>query len=193
MTVANHISWLDIFLIAACEDTRFVAKSDVGHWPLVNLLVNAAGSFYLNRGGNGGRSLLNRLIPHLRRGGSFTVFPEGTTTDGSAVLPFYPRLFGAAIEAHCPVQPVFIHYEPAANGTAVAPFIGDDTLVAHLLRLLRVPELRAELSYAAPLHSHGMDRETLARAARTAIESGLRSRTPVTVEPASSLESWVLE
>ena len=175
LSVANHISWLDIPLISASQDTRFVSKSEVRDWPVAGWLANAAGTFYIRRGRGGAAPLLNRLCPHLERGGSVVIFPEGTTTAGEQPGLFHPRLFAAAIAAECPVQPIAIRYGRASNGEHIAPFIGDTTLAGHILRLLREPALRAEIFYCAPIPSRGLDRNTLAEAARASINQALRN------------------
>lgn len=172
-TVANHVSWIDMMLIGACEPTRFVSKSEVARWPIAGWLANAAGTFYIRRGKGGAAPLIERLIPHLSSGGSVVIFPEGTTTDGQQVKPFFPRLFAAALEAQCPVQPLAIRYLPDAEGQNVAPFIGDDDLFSHILRVLRAPEIRAELVYCAPLLPGERSREQIAVAAQAAVERAL--------------------
>ncbi|HVT34200.1 MAG TPA: lysophospholipid acyltransferase family protein [Nevskiaceae bacterium] len=187
MTVANHVSWLDIPLIAACEPTRFVAKSEVQRWPIAGWLADAGGTFYIRRGKGGSKPLLHKLTPHLARGGNVTVFPEGTTTDGREVLEFHPRLFAAAIDAACAVQPVAIRYGLGARGANVAPFIGDDDLVSHILRLLREPELTAEVRYCAPLQAIDLQRDELADAARTAVCAALAQPAAVPLEEVSDL------
>lgn len=171
MIVANHVSWIDIPLIYACAPTRFVSKSEVRDWPVAGWLAEAAGTFYLRRGKGGARPLINRLIPHLRALGSIVIFPEGTTTDGSDVLPFHPRLFCAAIESACPVQPVALRYGCGSGGENIAPFVGDDDLVSHVIRMLRNRNLEADVVFGAPLDSRGRTREQLADAARDAIRS----------------------
>lgn len=173
VTAANHVSWLDIILLTSCGSSRFIAKSEIRHWPVAGWLAQAMGTFYIRRGKGGARPLLERLTPHLHAGGSVTFFPEGTTTDGQAVLEFHPRLFAAAVESGCPVQPVALQYGPAANGAQIAPFIGDDDLLRHLLRLLREPELHAWLSYCPPIPGHGQTREALATRSRLAIQAAL--------------------
>lgn len=171
MTVANHVSWLDIITIGACEPTRFVAKSEIAKWPVAGQFADAAGTFYIRRGKGGARPLLDKLTPHLANGGTVTVFPEGTTTDGRQVLPFHARLFAAAVDAQVPVQPVAIRYGLSSDGTAIAPFIGEDDLVSHILRLLKEPELVAEVHYCAPLYTAGLNREQAALAAQRSIEA----------------------
>lgn len=169
LLVANHVSWLDIILIGCVEPTRFVAKSEIQHWPIAGWLANAMGTFYIRRGKGGAKPLLEKVIPHLQAGGSFILYPEGTTTDGSSVLPFHARLFQAAIEAQCPVQPMALRFSRGADGSNVAPFIGDDDLASHMLRLLKEPALIAEVTYCVPISSQGQDRDSLARAAHAAI------------------------
>lgn len=186
MSVANHVSWLDIPLIAASEPTRFVSKSEVRHWPVAGWLANAAGTFYIQRGKGGARPLLDQLTPHLAQGGNIVIFPEGTTTDGSHVRDFHARLFAAAIDAQCPVQPIAIRYGRGHDGSAVAPFIGNDDLVSHLWRILREPALGAELTYCAPLC--GSERDALALAAHEAVCRSLASTAVSTHAEADDLE-----
>ncbi|MGH8462478.1 MAG: lysophospholipid acyltransferase family protein [Stenotrophobium sp.] len=168
-TVANHVSWLDIMLIGACEPTRFVAKSEIRDWPVAGWLANATGAFYIRRGKGGAKALLDKLIPHLTAGGALTIFPEGTTTDGYGIRAFHPRLFAAAIAAAVPVQPVAIRYGLGADGSNVAPFIGDDDLFSHILRILREPQLAAEITYCAPLPADNCTRQQLAQVSRLAV------------------------
>ena len=169
LLVCNHISWLDIPVVAACELTRFVSKAEVHDWPVAGWLADAAGSFYIRRGAGGTKHITRDMAEHLKKG-SVTLFPEGTTTDGSGMLRFQPRLFAAAIEGGAPVQPVALRYGRAANGENIAPYIGDDRLIDNLRRLLREPELRVELNYCEPIYpAAGQDRSSLAAAAHAAI------------------------
>ena len=172
--IANHVSWLDIPLIYACAPTRFVSKSEVRDWPVAGWLAEAAGTFYLRRGKGGARPLLNKLVPHLRAQGSVVIFPEGTTTDGTDVLPFHPRLFCAAIESGQAVQPVALRYSVGSCGGNIAPFVGDDDLVSHVARLLRNRELVAEAVFGSPLDSADRTREELADASRNSIQAALQ-------------------
>jgi lyso-ornithine lipid O-acyltransferase len=166
--VCNHISWLDIPVVGACEPTRFVSKAEVGEWPVIGWLADAAGTFYLRRGSGGTKQLIESIDQHLGHD-SVVFFPEGTTTDGSIVLKFQPRLFATAIETRRPVQPIALRFSKAADGTATAPYIGDDVLVDNIVRLLRHGSITAELTYCSPIDPEGHDRASLALAAHTAI------------------------
>lgn len=165
LTVVNHVSWLDINIIGALLPTRFISKSEVRDWPIAGALADAYGTFYLRRGKGGSGPLLNKLVPHLRNGGSVTLFPEGTTTDGCSVRPFHPRLFAAAVESGCRVQPIALCYAPGS----VAPFVGDDTLISHVLRVLQEPEIRVDVMFCPALSAVEADRDELAHAAEYSI------------------------
>lgn len=189
LTVANHVSWLDIPVLAALEPTRFVSKSEVRYWPLAGWFASAAGTFFIRRGKGGAVPLLERLVPHLRAGGSAVLFPEGTTTDGTEVRPFHARLFQAAIDAQCPIQPVTLQYGVAPDGRNVAPFIGDDSLGAHLLRLLRMPALEVRVSYGPPIRPTA-GRDELAQEAHAFVRSALHPLTSVWPDRPPVRLSW---
>jgi len=191
ITVANHVSWLDIIVIGASEPTRFVAKSEIQNWPIAGSLADACGTFYIRRGKGGSRPLLDKLVPHLKTGGCVTIFPEGTTTDGLSVLPFHPRLFAAALEAQCVVQPVALRYGLSASGDNIAPFIGDDDLVSHVLRMLKEPEIVVEVNYGAVLTSEGRTREELAEMTQTSISKVVAPTQRTSLQPSleTALES----
>lgn len=187
--VCNHISWLDIPVVAAFEATRFVSKAEVGEWPIIGWLADAAGTFYLRRGSGGTKQLIEAIDEHLGHD-SIVFFPEGTTTDGSIVLKFQPRLFATAIETRRPVQPVALRYSPAANGRQTAPFIGDEDLVHNLYHLLKNGPITAELIYCAAIDPAGHDRAGLAHEAHTAICSAIAPgsiRHPSAREPRTSI------
>lgn len=155
--VANHISWLDIFCIAAVCPTHFLAKQDVSAWPLFGWLCRRAGTAFIRRGeDNGASEATEQLVWRLRQGERVLVFPEATSTSGETVRRFYPRLFQAALLARCPVQAIALRY-PHPDGTNPAvPFVGDDELLPHLWRLLGEPAMVAELHFGIvriPPHS----------------------------------------
>ncbi len=178
MIVCNHVSWIDIPLVGAALTSRFVAKSDIQHWPMIGFIARAIGTFFIRRGAGGSKPMLEKLRPHLASGGSVVIFPEGTTTNGHSVLPFHPRLFQAALDCQAPVQPVALRYGLNRKGEDIAPFIGDDTLLAHVVRVLRSPGLVAELFYCPPLlPGHYSDRMTMAADAEESIRRAVAPET----------------
>jgi len=180
MLVANHISWLDIFCIAAVCPTQFLAKQEVADWPLFGWLCRRVGTAFIRRGaGDGAQAAAAELVWRLQRhDGRVLVFPEGTSTDGRGVRRFHARLLQAAERAQCPVQALALRYPVAGGGTHPAvPFIGDDELLAHLWRLLGEQRIEAEVSCLAPLPA-GIGRDALARRSHAQIAAVLAGDDP---------------
>ncbi len=104
------------------------------------------------------------------------MFPEGTSTTGETVLAFKSSLFEAPARLGCAVQPVSISYPLEPGRRMIAPFVGADEFVPHLLRVLGEPGVVVELNYAPAFSAHGRAREELAHAAREAVVAGLGRR-----------------
>lgn len=157
-------------MFGSIAPVAFVSKADVKSWPLVGWMVTAGATLYLPRGENQASWIAGEISRRLGEGRSIVIFPEGTTTDGSRVRSFFPRLFAGAVEAGATIQPVAISYPWSRTEPAPAPFVGEESLPSHLWRLLAAPPFEAELQFLAPLEKAAdSDRRTLAAAARTAI------------------------
>ncbi|MEW1576661.1 lysophospholipid acyltransferase family protein [Streptomyces microflavus] len=176
LVVANHISWLDIPLVASVLPGRMLAKSEVGRWPLLGRLAGLGGTLFIDR--DRLRALpgaVDTVAAALRAGSRVVAFPEGSTWCGrGSGGVFRPAVFQAAIDAEVSVRPVRITYGTAG---AVA-FVGDDPLAASLWRVVRAAGLTAEVDVLAPIPagarafvpaSGGSGRRALARAARAAV------------------------
>jgi len=170
--VANHLSYLDVVVLAATLDATFVAKSDVATWPLIGRLCAAVGTVFLDRSRK--RDLL-RVLPlldaRLCAGDGIVVFPEGTTSDGSAVLPFRSSLFAAAGRHGLPVHLATLSYATPAGAPHPARAVcwwGDMAFVPHLRALLALPSCTARVDFAAVAVPAGA-RKPMARAAQRAI------------------------
>ena len=161
MLVANHISWLDIPVMHAARHCRFVSKSDVQGWPLIGTLATAAGTLYIERSSRRDALRMVRTMQEaLERGEVLAVFPEGTTGDGRAMLPFHANLLQAAVAAQAPVQPVGLRFADKATGaTSFAPsYIGDETLLGSIWRTLSAPPIEAVVHYGVPEQAGERDR-----------------------------------
>lgn len=178
--VANHLSWLDIFCIAAVCPTHFLAKQEVTRWPLFGWLCRRAGTAFIRRGGeNGAGEAMEQLVWRLRHGERVLVFPEGTSTTGETVRRFFPRLFQAAILARCPVQAIALRYPHPDGVHPVVPFVGDDALLPHLWKLLGESGIVAELDFAAVHNAPHPSRDALARLTHAEISERLTPRNTV--------------
>lgn len=172
LLVSNHISWLDIIVIHATGHCRFVSKADVQHWPVVGTLATGAGTLYIERESRrDALRVVHHMAERLQAGDVLAVFPEGTTGDGSTVLPFHANLLQAAISAQASVQPLALHFVDGATQAMSfdACYIGDDTLLQSLWRTLRSRDVQAVVSYGVPQLSEGRDRRAWAADLRDAV------------------------
>ena len=173
MLVANHISWLDIPVMHAARHCRFVSKSDVKGWPLIGTLATAAGTLYIERSSRRDALRMVRSMQEaLERGEVLAVFPEGTTGDGRAMLPFHANLIQAAVAAQSPVQPVGLRFADRATGAiSFAPsYIGDETLVGSIWRTLCAPPIEAVVHYGPAELPAGRDRRAWAEHLHTTVD-----------------------
>jgi len=182
LLIANHVSWLDIPLLGATGPTTFLSKAEVREWPLVGWMADVVGTLYIERGAHQTAGLVSAIADTIRCGRSVVIFPEGTTSDGEDLRRFHPRLFAAAQEPRLGLQPVAIRYGADRAPDPIAPFVGDDSLLAHLWRVLHHPRLHAEVSFLPPIETAGLDRRTLAEGSRAAIAAALGL---AAVQPAS--------
>ncbi len=177
LLVANHISWLDIPALASISRGAFVAKSDVRAWPMLGALARQSGTLFITRNSlSGMRALMEELQRLLRQGITGIVFPEGTSTDGSEVKPFFPAMFQAAIGAEVPVQALAIRYVRDGERDGLAPFVGDDSFLPHLLRILCEPETRVYIEFAQPMTAQGYTRQWAAKMTQCWVERKIIAR-----------------
>lgn len=170
LLVANHISWLDIPLLAAVRPARMLAKKEIRQWPVAGTLI-ALGRAVLFIDRDRLRALpdtVARIAQALRSGQAVAVFPEGSTWCGRAQGTFRRAVFQAALDAEVPVQPVHLSYRVEGGPASTAPaFVGEDTLLASLWRVVSARGLVAEVEVRDVIRpgSHP-DRRALARAAQ---------------------------
>ncbi len=173
MMVANHISWLDMYLINALCVSRFVAKSEVASAPVFGTIARQLGSIFILRGSlRDAHRVKGEAAAALRGGDAVGLFPEGTTSDGTRLQFFYPALFQAAIEAGATIQPIAIRYHHDDGRPNIAPAYTDDVSLLQSIRaVLREPVLRAEITFCEPLLARLTRRELAERARRSIAEA----------------------
>ena len=175
LALANHVSWMDIFVINAALPSRFIAKAEIGKWPLLGVLVSGGGTLYIERGRRHAVAAMNKTVrEHLNLGETIVVFAEGTTTDGSELLPFHSNVIAPAIDVGAGIWPIAIRYTERGQRSSAAAFIGEMGLMTSLARVLVADQLRVEVAVLAPiLKAQAADRHAIARAARAAIAQQL--------------------
>ena len=191
--VSNHASWLDIAALGACLPACFVSKGDVGGWPLVNIVAHLGRTVYVSRQRQSTLRERDTMRGRLAAGDNLILFPEGTTSDGSRVLPFRSSLLAVAEGEPSPlVQPVSIVYDRLAGlpaGRSTRPlfaYYGDMTLAPHYWKLAQWRGVRATILLHTPLDPHNYSgRKTLTPVVWQAVASGaaaLRQNRPPAAE-----------
>ena len=160
---------------SAASPGVFVAKADVLKWPVIGRLAAMSGTRFIERKTLSGLSeMVEDITRLLEQCARVVVFPEGTSTVGREVMPFSPALFQASIAAGATVQAVTLQYRHAAGHNRMAAFVGDDTFLSHLLRLLRVKRTCVCVSFESPLPAVGQKRLLLAKHTREQVSKRLQ-------------------
>lgn len=156
--VSNHMSYLDILVFSSKMPSVFITSVDMGEVFFLGTMAELGGSIFVERRNRNqvDRDLSN-MTKTLKQGFNIVIYPEGTSTNGSQVLPFKKSLLMSAVEAGCDVVPVATKYmsidgEPfsAANCDKVA-WHGDMTFADHFLGLLKLKQVKVQLEFAEPI------------------------------------------
>lgn len=170
MVVSNHCSYLDVPVMGALAPLHFTPKADVARWPVIGYLCKLASCIFIDRSRQATLRNEERLRKALQAGKLVSLFPEGTTNDGTKVRPFRSSYFKLAAEQLMAIQPVKVEYI-ARNGDALAPeilrkivWIDDDEFAPHLVDFLALSTaITARITCYPPLSSvAGEDRKLLA-------------------------------
>lgn len=173
MLAANHVSWLDIFMLYTRYYARFVAKAEMRKWPVIGWLCVKTGTLFIERERRSDTARTNQIINQALRGGDcIAIFPEGTTADGTNLEAFHTSLFEPAVMSQSTLYPVALRFcdRNGAVNTEVA-YADETTLMGSLIKILAQQEIRAELIFAKPIPAQGKNRRELARAAEAVIAS----------------------
>ena len=172
LLVSNHLSYLDIVVLSSIQPSVFVAKHDVARWPLFGWLAHAAGTIFVDRERKfSSPKVVNGIRDAIAGGSVVVLFPEGTSSDGSTVLPFKSALLESAVQLRSPIAAACIDY--AIDDGSVAEEVcywRDMTLVPHLLNLFLKREIRANYSFSSEKIRDG-DRKQIASELRDEIVS----------------------
>lgn len=178
--IANHVSWLDIAVLGGALDAAFIAKMDVRKWPVIGPLSRRTGTVFVEREARHHvHHQADAIARRLRAGQSLVLFPEGTTSDGTGVMPFRSSLFEAAQHART-IQPLALGYHHGDGRrieSGLLPRVGwtgDEALLPNLARVCGFrlsAEVRLMPSFAV---TPDMDRKMLAARCREAVLEAFR-------------------
>jgi 1-acyl-sn-glycerol-3-phosphate acyltransferase len=182
--VANHLSYVDIPVLAAVIETSFIAKREVATWPLFGWLAKLQRSVFVERRATGVHNERDDVAARLDQGDSLVLFAEATSSDGTRLKPFKSALFGVAQNEvngrSVVVQPVTIaytHLDEMPIGRAWRPLVawyGEMEMMSHGWRLLGLGRLTATVIFHPPV-SYAMfgSRKALAAHCERVIARGL--------------------
>ena len=178
LIASNHISWLDIHVINAFKPIRFVAKSEVASWPIFGWMAKQLGTVFIRRDNARHARLVVSHMADALKTQSICIFPEGTSTIGSTVLPFKPNLFESAIVAQAPVYPIAIQYISKITGVrSESPaFVGEMGLLESMSKIIENRSLIAKITVLPACfsgESSNVDRKELANTCQEAIAKTL--------------------
>ena len=178
--VSNHSSWVDVPVVGGVLDGCFVAKGDVAGWPIVGTIARLGRSVFVTRQRGSTVRERDTMQGLLSGGDNLILFPEGTSSDGSRVLPFRSSFFSVAqSEARPIIQPVSVVYDRLGGlptGRANRPvfaWYGDMDIASHAWRLARCSGLRVTVLLHAPMDPAGFpDRKALSHAIWRTVADG---------------------
>lgn len=157
----NHTSYTDIAILGSLLPASFVAKAEVAGWPLFGILAKLQRTVFVARRGARAAEQRDEMIRRLERGDNLILFPEGTSSDGNAVLPFKSALFSVAqVKPNgrpLRVQPVSVAYtrlDGMPVGRALRPYFawyGDMTLAPHFWQVAGLGHATVDVVFHEPV------------------------------------------
>ena len=199
--VSNHSSWLDIPVLGGRLPACFVSKDEVGTWPVIRTIARLGRTIYVSRNRRRTSEEAALMRGRLAKGDNILLFPEGTSSDGSRVLPFRSAFFAiaepASVDMPGPViQPLSIVYDrmgwlPTERATrTVFAWYGEMNLASHFWYLAQLRGMRATILLHTPIDpAHYTSRKALAQAVWKMVADGAaalrqnRPAHPLAAEP----------
>lgn len=180
--VANHLSYLDIWVLQGLCPSVFVAKREIAAWPGFGWVARLAGVLFVDRQKRGDVVRVGRqMTDRLEAGFPLTLFPEGRATAGEEVLPFGPSLLEPAASTGTECYGATLSYDTSDPSIVPGPHIcwyDSAPFYPHFIRLASARDLRASVRFTSePVRS--ADRKELARQLRDAVAENF---TPVRQE-----------
>lgn len=190
---SNHSSWLDVLTLGSKLGSAFVAKAEVGQWPIVRTIARLGRTEFVSRRITDTGRERDSMRARLNGGDNLILFPEGTSSDGSRVLPFRSPFFSVVEPTEGGkqplIQPVSVVYDrldglPMGRATRpVCAWYGDMDLGSHFWRLMRHGRIRATILLHEPLEPSAYpSRKALSRDVWTRVAAGaslLRQNRPI--------------
>lgn len=178
--VANHSSWLDIFVLNAVQQVHFVSKAEVAKWPVIGIIARLVGTIFIDRKQSHAAKHRDTFQNRLSVGHRLLFFPEGTSTDGRRVLTFKSTLFAAffdpSVRKRAWVQCLTVAYvAPPKQDVRYYGWWGDTNFFPHFFNVLgQFKQGRVTVTFHSPVKvADVVDRKTLAKMTHATVAAGL--------------------
>jgi len=168
MIAANHVSWVDTFVVMGVRPARFIAKSEIRDWPVAGWIAERAGTLFVKRERRRDIArILGSVHEALAEGDCIGLFPEGTTTEGDRLLRFHPSLFEPAVANAATIHPAAIRYEhPDGSPCAAFAYVGEMSFMESVGLVIGARGVVADLAFGEPIEPQaGLDRRGAAHLA----------------------------
>ena len=170
LMAANHISWLDILVLHSACAMGFVGKAEIESWPVFRSIARVGGTIFHQRGSHDSAAGVSSLMEQrLRQGRAVAIFPEGGILPGSPIRVFHARMFRAAVDVACPVQPAMVRYMRNGRIDQEVSFRVDESMLMNVCRQLARPKTVAEVCFLPVISAIDQPRRALADGARAAV------------------------
>ena len=174
LIVSNHLSYLDIMVQASVLKVRFAPKIEMRKWPLVGQLTGFSNPVWIDRKRRGrAGEAESAMLAALREDVPLLVYPEGTSGDGSMLMPFKSTCFSAAVKADAAIYPILLRYEKPSDGTSL-PWFGNTALLPHIWRVMGLKEFRCRMYIMEKIRPGAVERKELAAGVRDTMASQYR-------------------
>jgi 1-acyl-sn-glycerol-3-phosphate acyltransferase len=162
MFVQNHISWLDTLVMSSVYCTNYVGKIEMLRWKLLRNLIKSGGTVFIDRKNKRDLLMANKRIAKvLNDGWAMGLFPEGTTSDGSSVLPFHASIFESAMLAKSTVVPVTLRYRLENGDIASEVTFAKKRWMESVWSTLRLPKLIIKIDILEPVKAEDFAKREL--------------------------------
>lgn len=172
LMAANHISWLDIPVLHSACAVGFVSKAEVENWPVFRYIARTGSTIFHQRGNHDSAAGVSTLMAQrLKQDRAVAIFPEGGILPGAPIRVFHARMFRAAVDAGCPVQPVTVRYMRDGQIDDEVAFRVGESMLVNFCRQLARPKSIAEVHFLPTISAVDQPRRFLADGARAAVVS----------------------
>jgi 1-acyl-sn-glycerol-3-phosphate acyltransferase len=170
LIAANHISWLDVPVLHSGAAMGFVGKAEIENWPVFRSIARTGGTIFHQRGSHDSAAgVISMMVQRLQQGRAVAIFPEGGIKPGSSIRIFHARMFRAAVDVGCDVQPVMVRYMRDGRRDDGILFREGESMMSNFARVLAGPAVVAEVHFLPTINAIGKPRRALAESARAAV------------------------